>query len=117
MVRQRSRRVAVAIKEAVSQLLLEEMKDPRIGFVSIVDVEVSDDLRHANIYASVLGSDEEQHQTMQGLQAGQGFVRSRLGEMLRLRYTPEITFHLDDSIEHGAHISRLIKRLHEDGDG
>jgi len=106
----RPERLAEAIKKEVSDLLKEELKDPRIGFVSITSVEVSKDLRYANIYISVFGEKAEQKASLEALKNASGFIRSELARRIRLRYTPEIVFKLDESIERG---SRLIALMNE----
>lgn len=109
----RPERLAEAIKKEVSDLLREELKDPRIGFVTITSVEVSKDLRYANIYASVLGNAADQKSTIEALQKAQGFIRGELGKRIRLRYTPEITFKLDESIGRGARLISLMEEVKE----
>ncbi|ADG82235.1 ribosome-binding factor A [Thermincola ferriacetica] len=111
----RASRVAEAIKKEVTQMLGGEIKDPRIGFVTVTGVEVCPDLRHARIYISVYGSDEEKAQTLQALNKAKGFVRSELGKRIRLRYTPEVEFRFDESIERGARIMELLNRVQKDG--
>lgn len=109
----RPERLAEAIKKEVSGMLREELKDPRIGFVTITFVEVSKDLRYANIFASVFGKQSEQKATMEALQKAQGFIRGELGKRIRLRYTPEITFKLDESIDRGARLLQLMEKVKE----
>ncbi len=109
MVRQRAYRVREAIKEEISDILKNRLKDPRIGFASVVDVEVSGDLRHAKVFISVLGGEEKKIQTLEGLRSATGFIRSEVGKRIRLRHTPEIVFYLDESIERGVHISKLLE--------
>jgi len=113
MSNKRAIRVGELLKEEISQIVLREMKDPRIGFVSVTDVEVSGDLRHAKVFISVYGTDKE---TMEGLQQAQGFVRKLVGERVKIHHTPEIIFRYDDSIENGVHISEIIKDLKESGE-
>jgi len=113
----RPERLAEAIKKEVSELLREELKDPRIGFVSITSVDVSKDLRYANIYASIFGEPDQQKISMKALQKAQGFIRGELGKRIRLRYTPEITFKLDQSISHGSRIIALMEKVKEKGGG
>jgi ribosome-binding factor A len=103
-------RVAEAIKEEVGELLLHHLKDPRISFASVTEVDVSGDLRLATIYFSVLGSDEEKKKTLQGLESSKGRIRYAIGQRLQLRNTPEIEIQLDDSIARGARILELIKQ-------
>jgi ribosome-binding factor A len=111
----RNERLAEAIKKEVAELLRDEIKDPRVGFVSITGVRVSKDLRYADIYASVLGEPEEQKASIEALTKAQGFVRSELGKRIRLRYTPEINFKLDQSIDRGVQLVRLIDEMQEKG--
>lgn len=114
---QRPERVGEAIKEEISDILRNEIKDPRIGFVSVVEVEVSPDLRHAKVYVSVLGDEEARVQSLKGLESATGFIRSEIGRRIRLRHTPEILFRLDKSIEHGVKIARLLNEIRPDGEG
>ncbi len=107
----RSRRLAELLKEEISEIILREVKDPRIGFVSLTDVEVSGDLRHAKVFVSVIGSDRERQDTMAGLEQATGFIRKLVGERITVYHTPEIIFRYDDSIEHGIHITQLIKEV------
>ncbi len=116
MANKRAIRVGELLKEEISQIVLREMKDPRIGFVSVTDVEVSGDLRHAKVFISVYGSDKEKKETLEGLQQAQGFVRKLVGERVKIHHTPEIIFRYDDSIENGVHISEIIKDLKESGE-
>lgn len=120
MNRSRIRRVAGQIKREASQIIREELKDPRVApaITSITDVLVSPDLRYARIYVSILGSDEEREGILQVLEKATGFIRSEIGKRIRLRYIPEISFLADKSIEYGAHIDQVLKELHlEPGKG
>ena len=111
----RVRRVAEQVKKDVSQIIGNEMKDPRLaGITSVTDVQLSRDLRYASIYVSIFGSDQVKEETLQTLIKATGFIRTEIGKRIRLRYTPEINFFLDNSIEYGAHIERVIKSLKED---
>ena len=111
----RPERLAEAIKKEVSELLRDEMKDPRVGFVSITTVRVSKDLRYADIYASVFGEPAEQEAAMKALENAQGFLRSELGKRIRLRHTPEIEFKLDQSIKHGVRLIKLLDEVQKKG--
>lgn len=111
----RSERLAEAIKKEISDLLRDEIKDPRIGFVSITSVKVSKDLRYADIYTSVYGEPDEQKAAIEALKKAQGFIRSELSKRIRLRYTPEITFKLDQSIGHGVHLIKLMEEVRAKG--
>ncbi|MGM0369547.1 MAG: 30S ribosome-binding factor RbfA [Bacillota bacterium] len=109
----RPQKVAQLIREEVSQLLRREVKDPRIGnFVSVTDVEVSEDLRHAKIFVSTIN--DEQEELMEGLEATRGFIRKKIGDRIRLYHTPEVIFRYDDSIERGSRIFEIIEDLNED---
>lgn len=106
-------RVASLIKREVSQMLLQDIKDDRVGagMVSVTEVEVSRDLQHAKIFVSIYGTDEVRSETMAGLKAATGHVRSELGHRVRLRRTPEVVFVEDRSIERGTKILSLLDRL------
>lgn len=108
---QRALRVAELIKQEVSQLLHRGLKDPRIGFVTVTDVEVTGDLRNAKIFVSVYGSEEQKQASMEGLRAATGFVRKEVGKYLRLRHTPEMAFYFDQSVEYGAKINTLLEDI------
>ena len=107
----RQEQLSDVIAEELSDLIRTRMKDPRIGFASITDVEVSADLRHAKVFVSVLGSAEEQRATLQGLEHAAGFLRHELAQRLNIRYTPEILFKLDQSIERGTRILQLMNEI------
>ncbi len=111
MVSHRANRVAEEIKKEITQMLRDEIKDPRIGFVTVTGVEVSPDIRYAKVFVSILGGDEAKVQSMQALEKAKGFVRGELGKRMRLRYTPEVSFKFDPSIEHGAHIMKLLAEV------
>ncbi len=105
----RPERVGAAIREEVSSILQRDIKDPRLGFATVTDVEVSGDLHHVKIFVSILGDEESRAQTMEALDSATGFVRSEIGRRVPLRLTPEISFEYDDSIERGARILKLIE--------
>lgn len=116
---ERHSRLEHQIKREVSHILATEVKDPRLGMISITDVEVSRDLSWAKIYFSMLGSDEERNRTLEGLERAKGFVRSELAKRIRVRHTPEIIFLFDPSLEHGAKMDALLRTLQipqEDGE-
>ncbi|MDB9528467.1 30S ribosome-binding factor RbfA [Oscillatoria sp. CS-180] len=106
-------RVASMIKREVSQMLMSGIKDDRVGagMVSITDVDVSGDLQHAKIFVSIYGTDAARAETMAGLQAATGYVRSELGQRMRLRRTPEVLFREDRSVERGTRVLSLINQL------
>jgi len=108
---ERAQRVAEAIKEEVSDILSNEIKDPRVGFASVVRVEVSPDLRYAKIYVSAMGDEKARVDTFRGLESAKGFIRSEIGRRIRLRFVPEIAFIEDSSIEYGSRINRILRDL------
>ena len=109
-------RVAELMKREVSQMLLSGIKDDRVGtgMVSVTDVDVSGDLQHAKVFVSIYGSEEARAETMAGLKSATGFVRSELGQRVRLRRTPEVIFVEDRSIERGTRVLSLINQLSQD---
>lgn len=115
----RSEKVADLIQKEISEMLVKTIKDPRIGFVTITRVTVSEDYRSAKVYFSVLGTREERERSMEGLKSAKGYVRKELGRRIRLRYTPEIIFRFDPSIEYAIHIGEVMRRLkgEEETDG
>lgn len=125
MNQQRTDRVAEAIKRVIGELIQHgRIKDVRIsGLISVTGVEVSGDLRHAKVYISVYGDEDTQEQTMEGLQSAIGFIRSEVGKQIKLRCTPDLHLKLDHSMQRGAEINELLRRIqrekeeqeHEDG--
>ena len=109
-------RVAKLIKREVSQMLLYGIKDDRVGagMVSVTDVDISGDLQHAKIFVSIYGTEEAKAETMAGLKSATGFVRSELGQRVRLRRTPEVVFVEDRSIERGTRVLSLLNQLNHD---
>ena len=99
------------IAHELSDLIRTRMKDPRIGFASITDVDLSADLRHAKVFVSVMGDEQERHDTLRTLNHASGFLRHELAQRLTVRHTPEIAFRLDESIVHGAHVLDLINQV------
>ncbi|NLI60996.1 MAG: 30S ribosome-binding factor RbfA [Clostridiales bacterium] len=121
MKHQRIGRISEEVKKEISRIIREDVKDPRIGqMASILRADVSGDLRHAKIYVSVLGNEQEKTSTMEGLGRAAGFIRKELGRALAIRYVPELTFILDTSIEYSVDISKKImevKRKQEKSNG
>lgn len=116
MSKHRANRLAETLKEEISQLIRVELKDPRIGFVTLTSVDVADDLSHAKVYISVLGTEEEGNASLDALNRAAGFVRSEIGKRIRLRHVPSIVFKYDPSIQHGAHIAKLLKDVGVSGE-
>jgi ribosome-binding factor A len=110
----RSEKVADLIQKEISQMLVKSIKDPRIGFVTITKVSVSEDCRFAKVYFSVVGTLAERERSMKGLGSAKGFVRKELGRRIRLRYTPEILFQFDPSIEYAIHMGELIQTIQQE---
>jgi len=117
MARIRVSRVGEQIKKELSQILQQELKDPRIGFVTITSVEMSGDLQHAKVYVSVMGDEEQKKNTLAALNKAKGFIRSELGRRIALRHTPELVFKVDESIEHGQYINQLLREVKTDDAG
>lgn len=111
----RAERLAEVIRAEVSDIIQQGLKDPRIGFASITEVDVSPDLRHAKVFISVLGDAEAKHRTMQGLERATGHIRSELGHRLSIRFVPELLFRLDESIERGTRVVSLLREVSEEG--
>jgi ribosome-binding factor A len=105
----RSDRVSGELIKELSQIIQHEMKDPRLGFVSVTRAEVAKDLRHANVFVSVMGSDSEKEKTLKALKSGAGFIRTLISKRMKMRVIPDFTFKLDDSIEYGARIQELLR--------
>ena len=109
---ERTARVDELLREEISRVLVREIKDPRIGFVTITRVEVTPDLRHATVWASVIGQPDERQQTMRALGRAMPFVRHELGS-LRLRRVPELHLKLDDTSERGTRVLSILRELEE----
>ncbi len=109
----RSARVGDQMKHEIADILMRKIKDPRVGFVTVTDVDVADDLRNATVYVSVFGSDSEKEASLKGLRSASAFIRSELGKRMRLRYLPELLFRFDATVERGAHIMELLREIEE----
>ena len=107
----RMRRVNEAVREVLSSQLAEGLKDPRIGFVTVTAVDTSPDLRAARVYVSVLGDEGEREAAMEGLRSSRGFLQGRIGDELRMKRTPALSFHYDDTIERADRMTRLIEEV------
>jgi len=112
----RPERVSEMVRHAVGAFLTGDVRDPRIGFVTVTAVEVSPDLSHANVRVSVLGTDEEKARSLEGLASAARYLRAQLSKELHLRTSPELHFHLDRGIEHAQRIDRVLKELKESDD-
>jgi len=112
---ERMRRVNEAVRHVLAQAV-PELKDPRIGLVTVTGVDTAPDLRHATVYISVLGSSRKQRASLVGLEAAHGVLQSRLAHELRLKRTPQLTFEYDPTVERGVRMTRLIDELAPDDD-
>ncbi len=113
MVRRRAQRAGRLIQEEISKIIQRELKDPRIGFVTVTGVDVTDNLRYAKVFITVL-KEKNKEKTLEGLEHAKGFIRKEIGQRIKLRFTPEIEFSFDESIERGAHIEEVLKKIAED---
>jgi ribosome-binding factor A len=112
---ERMRRVNESIRQVLSEGV-GELKDPRIGFVTVTGVQTSSDLRHARVFVSVLGAESKREQTLAGLQAAHAVLQSRLARELRMKRTPQLAFEYDPSVERGVRMTKLIDELAPDDD-
>jgi ribosome-binding factor A len=114
----RSARVAEEIKRELSQMIREELKDPRVkGLISVTHVDVTNDLRYAKVFISSLGDTQENRELLKGLEKAGGYLRSELAKRLQLRFTPELIFRQDSSIEYGSKISRILSDIQNTEEG
>ena len=113
----RSDRIQELILEEISKLVQSELKDPRIGFTTITRVEVSNNLRNAKVFVSVMGSEKEKTDTLEALKSAKGFIRNTLGKNLYLKFLPELDFRQDDNADHVEKISKILHGLHSKSGG
>ncbi len=107
----RSEKVKGQLKKEISRVLQEDLKDPRIGFVTLTRIDLTDDLRYAKVYFSVLGDEAAKQSSTEGIQSAVGYIRRLIGERLKLKYVPEISFKLDKSIEYSINLEKTFERL------
>ncbi|MDP4162101.1 MAG: 30S ribosome-binding factor RbfA [Bacillota bacterium] len=110
----RANRVGEQMKKELSDIIGRKIKDPRIGFVTVTDVQVTGDLQQAKVYISVLGGEEQRENTLKGLAKAKGFIRTEIGNRIRLRKTPEIVFEFDESIDYGNRINSILHQIQRD---
>jgi len=114
---QRMERVQKLARRALGEAI-QDLKDPRIGFATVTSVKISPDLRHARVLVSVMGSEEEQSETMRGLTSAKAHLRAELGRQVRMKYLPDLTFELDHRTEEAEHLEEIFRKIHqEDGEG
>ena len=109
----RLRRVDEAMREVLSDAVTKEIKDPRVGFVTVTAVDTASDLRHAKVYISVLGDDGVRQRSLDGLRSAHGFLQRRVADELRIKHTPTLEFLYDDSLDRGLRIEALLQREEE----
>lgn len=109
----RTDRIAELIKQELASVLSQEARDPRIGFITITEVKLSDDLKYARVFYSVLGDESGKEETAKGLAKASGFLQRDIASKLRLRFTPHLTFALDPSLDEGMKIDKIIRKIHE----
>ena len=107
----RVEKVQELMKQEISQIILRELKDPRIGFVTVTSVECTGDLREAKVYVSLMGNEAQVKACWSGLNSSLGFIRREIGKRIRLRVTPEMSFALDKSLDYSAHIQELLLKI------
>ncbi|WP_159884315.1 30S ribosome-binding factor RbfA [Paenibacillus puerhi] len=106
-------RVGEQIKKEISQIIQSELKDPRIGFITVTGVDVTNDYSQAKVYLSVLGSEEQREETLKALGRSSGFIRSELGKRIRMRKIPDLHFIFDASIDYGSKIQSILQQISE----
>lgn len=107
----RVRKIQEFIKQEVGRILLQELKDPRLGFVTVTSVRLTGDLREATVYVSLFGNQEEKQVSLKTLRAARGFIRREVGRQLKIYYTPDIFFEEDTSLDYGMHIDGILKKI------
>lgn len=107
----RTEKVEELLKVEISDIILRGLKDPRIGFVTITDVEITPDLKYAKVYVSVLADDIEKRKNLKGLNSAAGFIRNELGKRIRMRVIPTLEFKFDESIEQGIRMFELLQKI------
>lgn len=110
---QRTDRIQKLAKQVLGEAI-QDLKDPRVGFATVTTVRVTPDLRHARVFVSVMGSDEERSATMAGLESAKSHLRTELGRQMRLKYLPKIAFELDTGAEEAEHLEEIFRKLHEE---
>ena len=111
----RTERLAEELREEVAQMITAELKDPRIGFVTVTRVSLGPDLRQARVFVGVLGTEKQRQASLAGLKQASGFMRRALGQRLRLRHTPELLFQYDEGLEASDRVARLLDEIHHAG--
>ncbi|MBN2753454.1 MAG: 30S ribosome-binding factor RbfA [Candidatus Goldbacteria bacterium] len=110
----RKQKVESLMKREISTIIMREVKDPRVGFVSVHSVSLTNDLKSAHVYISVMGDEEQKKKSLEGLQKASGFIRGQVGDAIKIRYTPEIIFKLDNSYEERLRVEGLFRQIEEE---
>lgn len=113
----RSQRVSELLREEVSQIITQELKDPNIGMVTVTYVKLSDDLKSARVYVSILGDAKKKESSLKGLERAKNWIRKEFGHRMELKYTPQLTFCYDETIDYAQNIESLLKKIHKDDEG
>lgn len=109
--RLRPERVQEALRQEISLIVQTEIKDPRLGFITITKVDLTKDLRYARVYFSVLGKNADKNKALKGLNSAKGYIKGLVADRIKLRFMPEISFKIDDTLEHTQHIYELLNRM------
>jgi len=109
----RPQRLALQIQQEISTMLFRNVKDRRIGMVTVTGVDLSPDLRHARVYVSCMGTDQDRAESLQALNHAAGWIRHELGQRIRMKFLPEVVFFTDSSLEYGERIDRLLDEIKE----
>ncbi len=111
---QRHDRVQEALRQEISTIIQKEIRDPRIGFLTITRVELTKDLRYAKVYFTILGETKDKHLALKGLNSAKGYIKGVIAEKIKLRYTPEISFKIDESLDHTRQVLDILERLRKE---
>lgn len=109
----RKKRLESLLKREISQIIMQEIKDPRIHFVTVTNVSLTNDYKMAHIYVSIMGDEKEKEKNLQGLKNASGFIRKLVGESIKIKYNPELIFKIDDSYEKQDKIFKILKEIEE----
>lgn len=110
----RKQKLESQIRKLISEILVTEIKDPRIGFITVTRVKLSKDYSYADVFVSVMGDESSKNKTLKGLISAKGYIQYRVGKSIRMRTLPQIRFHIDDSIEYGTHMVDLLEKLEKE---
>ena len=110
----RVERIGDQIRVEISDIIARRLNDPRVGFVTVTAVEVSEDLRHAKVFVSVFGDDSTKEETMKGLKSAAGFIKGEVGHRITLKFTPDLHFRLDESLDKAEHVLSILNELEKE---